>query len=184
MKSFVKFITESKGQSELISAIKKADTYDMVPYLWAVMESASKPSDSGVFNVECVIHLEKRPNGKFLPISNMFFGGSELIDKACKEKGWHKLRRFFDFGLLLSEEEVIELIDILPKYFDEDISGKGYVKAVSFDFDLMYSTCAKMSKPYKIKSLEDEIKSIEANIKSLDEKKSQLEKLKNAKDEE
>lgn len=179
-----KQINESKCIDELKKSIQDAKDYDFIPYLWGVTEIATKPADSGAYMVDCVLHLEKRKGDKFVPVSNMIFDGHELIEKACKDKGWNKLRRFFDFGMILSAEQAIELINVLPKYFNEYIGKKDYVKALSFDYDDIYKTCATMSKPYQIKTLEDEIKSIENQMKQLDDKKSQLEKLKNSKDDE
>ena len=177
-------INEAKDVNELKKIIQNAKEGDLIDYLWGVTEAATKPKNSGAYLVDCIIHLEKRKGDKFVAISNFIFGGNDLINKACKSEGWDKLRRFFDFGTVLTTERVIKLIDILPRFFNNYMNDKPYVKALSFDYDEIIKTCAKMSKPYKIKTLEDEIKNIEDQMQQLNDKKAQLEKLKNSKDDE
>lgn len=191
MKSLINYINEnkqineSKGVNELIDEIKKANIYDFIPYLWGVVEDASKPSGIGACHVEPVIHIEKRKNGKFILLYAGHTRCDEMVHKALKKSGMRsKLQEFLGIGLMLTEEQVIKLIDVLPKYFSEYSGSDKFIQALSFDYDDIYKICATISKPYKVKTLEDEIKSIENQMKQLDDKKSQLEKLKNSKDDE
>lgn len=184
MKNIVEYIVESKSSNkdDLIKAIKSTKVGDTIDYLYGVTEVATKPADFGVYVANTIISLYKVNDTKFVPVSSIVFNGHDMIKAACKDEGWPKLRRILDFSVLLDEDQVIKLIDILPKYFSEYISKKTYVKALTFSYDAACKAAADMSKPYKIKSLANEISNIEAQIKTLEDKRKQLEDLKNIKD--
>lgn len=186
MKTLNNYITESNYRSSNLEDLKKQllkmNNGDRINFLWAVTEKATDATGKDRM-VEYVMSIDK--GGKHYTFCSSFlFKGNEMIKEICKDLSIKKWARLLDIAIAVDYEDVVKILDAMPKYFDKYAGDKKFVHFITFDYKEAEEECARQKRPFEITSLEDEIKATERAIKDLEQKKEQLTKLKKAQAEE
>lgn len=188
MKSLNNYINEANYKSSNLEDLKKKllnmGNNDRINFLWGVSQKATDATQKDRY-VTYAMSIDKTLK-KYYTFSCdfMFSQGHEMIKEICKDLGIKKFARLLDIAIAVDYEDMVKILDVMPKYFDKYANDKKYFSFVSFDYKEAEEECARQKRPFEITSLEDEIKSTEQAIKDLEAKKAQLQKLKKAQAEE
>ncbi len=188
MKTINQYITESNYKSSNLEDLKKQllkmHNGDRINFLWGVSQKATDATQKDRY-VTYAMSIDKTLN-KYYTFSCdfMFSQGHEMVKEICKDLGIKKWARLLDIAIVVDYEDMVKILDAMPKYFDKYANNKKYFSFVSFDYKEAEEECARQKRPFEITSLEDEIKATEQAIKNLEQKKEQLNKLKKAQAEE
>jgi len=183
MKSLNEYINESEYDSSNLEDIKKQllkmDKGDRIHALWGVREKLTDVTQKDRM-VDYVISIDKEKDDKYVICSDIWFPGHDLFWDALRESGVEKWYHFKGFAVKLRYEDMIKVLDAMPKFFNKYLTKKSMWHFLSFDKKECEEECAKQIRPLVITSLEDEIRGIEQGIKDLEEKKKKLQELKAA----
>ena len=189
MKSLNNYITESNYDSLDLENLKKQllkmNAGDRVHAVWGVREKYTDATRKDRM-VDYTISIDKEKGDKYVICGVFGFPSHDLFWDALRESGVEKWYHFKGLAVRLGYEDMIKVLDVMPKFFNKYINknGKGIWYYLSFDKKECEEECKKQLRPLTITSLEDEIKGIEQGIKELEAKKAQLQELKKAQAEE
>lgn len=187
MKDINEYINESNYKSSNLEDLKKQllkmDSGDRINFLWGVREKATDASRKDRM-VDYAMSIGKtlKKYYTFCPVFG--FDGNDMIKEICKDLGIKKWARLLDIAIAVDYEDMIKILDVMPKYFDKYANDKKFWHFLSFEYKEAEKECVRQKRPFEITSLEDEIKATEQAIKNLEQKKEQLAKLKKAQAEE
>ena len=187
MKQLSKYINESNYDSSDVENLKKQllkmHTGDRIHAVWGVRELYADATQKDRM-VDYVVSIDKEKGDKYVICGVFDFPSHELFWDALRESGVEKWYHFKGWAVKLRYEDMIKVLDVMPKFFNKYINKKSIWHFLSFDKKECEEECAKQVRPLLITSLEDEIKGIEQSIKDLEAKKAQLQELKRAQSEE
>lgn len=188
MKSLNNYINESNYDSSDLENLKKQllkmNVGDRIHAVWGVSQKATDATQKDRY-VTHAMSIDKTLKKYYTFCCDyMFSQGHEMIKEICKDLGIKKFARLLDIAIAVDYEDMIKILDVMPKYFDKYANNKKYFSFISFNYKETEEECARQKRPFEITSLEDEIKGIEQSIKDLEAKKAQLQKLKKAQAEE
>lgn len=187
MKNINEYINESNYKSlnleDLKKQLLKMGSGDRINFLWGVREKATDASRKDRM-VDYAMSIDKtlKKYYTFCPVFG--FDGNDMIKEICKDLGIKKWARLLDIAIAVDYEDMIKILDVMPKYFDKYANDKKFWHFLSFEYKEAEKECTRQKRPFEITSLEDEIKATEQAIKNLEQKKEQLAKLKKAQAEE
>lgn len=187
MKQLSKYINESEYNSSNLENLKKQllkmNTGDRIHAVWGVREKITDATQKDRM-VDYVISIDKESGNKYVICGDMFFPAHDLFWDALRESGVEKWYHFKGWAIKLGYEDMIKVLDAMPKFFSKYLTKKSIWHFLSFDKAECEEECKRQIRPLTITSLEDEIKGIEQGIKDLEAKKAQLQELKKAQAEE
>ena len=183
MKSLNNYISESFYDSSDLENLKKQllkmDKGDRIHALWGVREKWTDATQKDRI-VDYAISIDKEKDDKYVICGDIYFPAHDLFWDALRESGVEKWYHFKGLAIKLGYEDMIKVLDVMPKFFNKYLTKKSIWHFISFDKKECEEECAKQIRPLVITSLEDEIKGIEQGIKDLEEKKKKLQELKAA----
>ena len=186
MKQLSKYINESNYDSSDLENLKKQllkmNAGDRIHAVWGVRELYTDATQKDRM-VDYAISIDKEKGDKYVICGVFGFPSHELFWDALRESGVEKWYHFKGWAVKLRYEDMIKVLDVMPKFFNKYINKKSIWHFLSFDKKECEEECAKQVRPLLITSLEDEIKGIEQCIKDLEAKKAQLQELKKAQSE-
>lgn len=187
MKSISNYIIEANYDSSNLEELKKQllkmNSGDRVHAVWGVREKFTDATQKDRM-VDYAISIDKEKGDKYVICGTFDFPSHDLFWDALRESGVEKWYHFKGWAIRLSYEDMIKVLDVMPKFFNKYLSKKSIWHYLSFDKKECEEECKKQLRPLTITSLEDEIKGIEQGIKDLEAKKAQLQELKKAQAEE
>ena len=189
MKSLNNYINESNYDSSDLENLKKQllkmNDGDRIHAVWGVREKWTDATRKDRM-VDYAISIDKEKGNKYVICGVIDFPAHDLFWDALKESGVEKWYHFKGWAVKLGYEDMIKVLDAMPKFFDKYSVNrkKGIWHYISFDKKECEEECKRQIRPLTITSLEDEIKGIEQGIKDLEAKKAQLQELKKAQAEE
>ena len=189
MKSINNYINESNYDSSDLENLKKQllkmNDGDRIHAVWGVRELWTDATRKDRM-VDYAISIDKEKGNKYVICGVIDFPAHELFWEALRESGVEKWYHFKGWAVKLGYEDMIKVLDAMPKFFDKySVNRKnGIWHYLSFDKKECEDECKRQIRPLTITSLEDEIKGIEQGIKDLEAKKAQLQELKKAQAEE
>lgn len=189
MKSINNYINESNYDSSDLENLKKQllkmNAGDRIHAVWGVRELWTDATRKDRM-VDYAFSIDKEKGNKYVICSVCDFPGHDLFWDALKESGVEKWYHFKGWAVRLEYEDMIKVLDVMPKFFDKYSINrkKGIWHYLSFDKKECEKECERQIRPLTITSLEDEIRGIEQGIKDLEAKKAQLQELKKAQAEE
>ena len=189
MKNLNNYILESNYDSSNLEDLKKQllkmDKGDRIHALWGVREKWTDATRKDRM-VDYCMSIDKEGDKKYVICGVIDFPSHDLFWDALREAGVEKWYHFKGWAVKLDYEDMIKVLDAMPKFFDKwSTKRKNSIwHFVSFDKEECEKECEKQVRPFTITSLEDEIKGIEKGIKELEAKKAQLQELKHAQAEE
>lgn len=189
MKSIYQYINESNYNSSSLKDLKKKllnmTAGDRIYALWGVREKWTDATRKDRM-VDHAISIDKQKGDKYVICSSIDFNGHELFWEALQYAGVEKWYHFKGWAVRLNYEDMIKVLDVMPKFFNKynGTDGKSIWHFLSFDKSECEEECKKQLRPLTITSLEDEIKRVEQGIKDLEKMKNQLQELKKAQSEE
>lgn len=187
MKQLSKYINESNYDSSDLENLKKQllkmNAGDRIHAVWGVRELYTDATQKDRM-VDYAVSIDKEKGDKYVICGIFGFPSHELFWDALRESGVEKWYHFKGWAVKLGYEDMIKVLDVMPKFFNKYINNKSAWHFLSFDKKECEEECAKQVRPLLITSLEDEIKGIEKGIKDLEAKKAQLQELKKAQAEE
>ena len=187
MKQLSKYINESNYDSSDLENLKKQllkmNAGDRIHAVWGVRELYADATQKDRM-VDYAISIDKEKGDKYVICGVFGFPSHELFWDALRESGVEKWYHFKGWAVKLRYEDMIKVLDVMPKFFNKYINKKSIWHFLSFDKKECEEECAKQVRPLLITSLEDEIKGIEQCIKDLEAKKAQLQELKKIQSEE
>ena len=187
MKQLSKYINESNYDSSDLENLKKQllkmNAGDRIHAVWGVRELYTDATQKDRM-VDYVVSIDKEKGDKYVICGVFDFPSHELFWDALRESGVEKWYHFKGWAVKLGYEDMIKVLDVMPKFFNKYINKKSTWHFLSFDKKECEEECAKQVRPLLITSLEDEIKGIEQGIKDLEAKKAQLQELKKIQSEE
>ena len=187
MKQLSKYINESNYDSSDLENLKKQllkmNAGDRIHAVWGVRELYTNATQKDRM-VDYAISIDKEKGDKYVICGVFGFPSHELFWDALRESGVEKWYHFKGWAVKLRYEDMIKVLDVMPKFFNKYINKKSIWHFLSFDKKECEEECAKQVRPLLITSLEDEIKGIEQCIKDLEAKKAQLQELKKIQSEE
>lgn len=185
----INYLNESFYDSSDLEYLKKKllKMYagDRVHAVWGVREKGTDATRKDRM-VDDAISIDKEKGDKYVICGSILFPAHELFWDALKESGVEKWYHFKGWAVRLGYEDMIKVLEVMPKFFDKYFTknDKGIWHYLSFDKKECEEECKRQIRPLTITSLEDEIKGIEQGIKDLEAKKAQLQELKKAQAEE
>ena len=188
MKNLNNYILESNYDSSNLEDLKKQllkmDKGDRIHALWGVREKWTDVSQKDRM-IDYCMSIDKADEKKYTICGVVGFKSHDLFWDALQAAGVNKWYHFKGFAVKLEYEDIIKVLDVMPKFFKKYINGEHNIwHYLSFDKKECEKECEKQARPFIITSLEDEIKGIEKGIKELEAKKAQLQELKHAQAEE
>ena len=189
MKSLNNYINESNYDSYDLDNLKKKllkmNAGDRIHAVWGVREKFTDATREDR-TVDYAVSIDKEKGDKYVICGVIDFPSHDLFWDALRESGVEKWYHFKGWAVKLGYEDIIKVLDVMPKFFNKYLSknGKGIWHFLSFDKAECEEECKRQLRPLTITSLEDEIKGIEQGIKDLEAKKAQLQELKKAQAEE
>lgn len=153
---------------------------DRIHAVWGVRELYTDATQKDRM-VDYAVSIDKEKGDKYVICGVFGFPSHELFWDALRELGVEKWYHFKGWAVKLGYEDMIKVLDVIPKFFNKYITKKSIWHFLSFDKKECEEECAKQVRPLLITSLEDEIKGIEQDIKDLEAKKAQLQELKRRK---
>lgn len=186
MKQISKYINESEYNSSNLEDLKKQllkmGAGDRIHAVWGVHEKWTDATQKDRM-VDYAISIDKEKGDKYVICGSIDFPSHELFWDALKESGVEKWYHFKGWAIKLGYEDMLKVIDAMPKFFNKYLTKKSIWHFLSFDKAECERECEKQIRPLAITSLEDEIKGIEQGIKELEKKKAKLQELKKAQSE-
>ena len=187
MKTLNNYITESNYDSSNLEELKKKllkmNPGDRVHAVWGVREKYTDATQKDRM-VDYVISIDKEKGDKYVICGTFGFPSHDLFWDALKESGVEKWYHFKGWAVKLGYEDMIKVLDAMPKFFNKYIGKKSAWHYLSFNKKECEEECKRQIRPLAITSLEAEIRGIEQGIKELEAKKAQLQELKKIQDEE
>lgn len=187
MKNLNNYILESNYDSSNLEDLKKQllkmNKGDRIHALWGVREKWTDATRKDRM-VDYCMSIDKEGDKKYVICGVIDFKSHDLFWDALKAAGVEKWYHFKGFAVKLDYEDIIKVLDAMPKFFNKYLTKKSIWHFLSFDKKECEEECEKQVRPFTITSLEDEIKGIEQGIKELEAKKAQLQELKHAQAEE
>ena len=187
MKTLNNYITESNYDSSNLEELKKKllkmNFGDRVHAVWGVREKYTDATQKDRM-VDYVISIDKEKGNKYVICGTFDFPSHDLFWDALKESGVEKWYHFKGWAVKLVYEDMIKVLDAMPKFFNKYIGKKSAWHYLSFNKKECEEECKRQIRPLAITSLEAEIRGIEQGIKELEAKKAQLQELKKIQDEE
>ena len=191
MKQLQQYINESSefnssNLEDLKKQLLKMDKGDRIHALWGVREKWTDATRKDRM-VDYCMSIDKEGDKKYVICGVIDFKSHDLFWDALKAAGVEKWYHFKGFAVKLDYEDIIKVLDAMPKFFKDKkyVNGeRGIWHFLSFDKAECEEECKRQIRPLTITSLEDEIKGIEKGIKELEAKKAQLQELKHAQAEE
>ena len=181
MKTLNNYITESNYDSSNLEELKKKllkmNFGDRVHAVWGVREKYTDATQKDRI-VDYVISIDKEKGNKYVICGAFDFPSHDLFWDALKESGVEKWYHFKGWAVKLVYEDMIKVLDAMPKFFNKYIGKKSAWHYLSFNKKECEEECKRQIRPLTITSLEDEIRGIEQGIKELEAKKAQLQELK------
>lgn len=181
MKTLNNYITESNYDSSNLEELKKKllkmNSGDRVHAVWGVREKYTDATQKDRM-VDYVISIDKENGNKYVICGTFGFPSHDLFWDALKESGVEKWYHFKGWAVKLGYEDMIKVLDAMPKFFNKYIGNKSAWHYLSFNKKECEEECKRQIRPLVITSLEDEIRGIEQGIKELEAKKAQLQELK------
>lgn len=181
MKTLNNYITESNYDSsnleELKNKLLKMNSGDRVHAVWGVREKYTDVTQKDRI-VDYVISIDKEKGNKYVICGTFDFPSHDLFWDALKESGVEKWYHFKGWAVKLVYEDMIKVLDAMPKFFNKYIGKKSAWHYLSFNKKECEEERKRQIRPLAITSLEDEIRGIEQGIKELEAKKAQLQELK------
>ena len=181
MKTLNNYITESNYDSsnleELKNKLLKMNSGDRVHAVWGVREKYTDATQKDRM-VDYAISIDKEKGNKYVICGTFGFPSHDLFWDALKESGVEKWYHFKGWAVKLGYEDMIKVLDAMPKFFNKYIGKKSAWHYISFNKKECEEECKRQIRPLAITSLEDEIRGIEQGIKELAAKKAQLQELK------
>ena len=181
MKTLNNYITESNYDSSNLEELKKKllkmNSGDRVHAVWGVREKYTDATQKDRM-VDYVISIDKEKGNKYVICGTFDFPSHDLFWDALKESGVEKWYHFKGWAVKLVYEDMIKVLDAMPKFFNKYIGKKSVWHYLSFNKKECEEECKRQIRPLEITSLEDEIRGIEQGIKELEAKKAQLQELK------
>ena len=170
----------SNNFEDLKVKLLKMNIGDRLRCLWGVRILYTDATGKNRMTDYC-LSIDKHSNDKYTVCSCFDFRGHELFWDALEDSGVKKWYHFKDFAVNLYYEEMLMVLESMPKFFNKkEYVGDGKVwKFITFDKDECEKKCEELRKPYEIDTLEKALKIIESGIDSIDEIKERLNKLKN-----
>ena len=138
MKDIKEFITEANYKSSNLEDLKKKllnmDNNDRIHFLWGVSQKATDATQKDRY-VTYAMSIDKTLK-KYYTFSCdfMFSQGHEMIKEICKDLGIKKFARLLDIAIAVDYEDMVKILDVMPKYFDKYANDKKYFSFVSFDY--------------------------------------------------
>lgn len=185
MKQISKYINESEYNSSNLEDLKKQllkmHDGDRIHAVWGVREKWTDATRKDRM-VDYCISIDKEKGNKYVICGVIDFPSHDLFWDALEDSGVEKWYHFKGWAVKLRYEDMIKVLDAMPKFFDKYSVNKkkGIWHYISFDKKECEKECERQIRPLTITSLEDEIKGIEQDIKELEEKKAKLQELKKA----
>lgn len=184
MKTLNTYINESTYDSANLEDLKKQllkmNEGDRIHNLWGVREKYTDATRKDRI-VDYAMSIDKQKNNMYIICGADGFKSQDLFMDALEASGVKKWYHFKDMAIKLGYEDMIKVLETMPKFFDKYINGKHSIwHYLSFDRKECETVCEKQARPFLITSLEDEIKGIEQGIKELEAKKAKLQELKQA----
>ena len=186
MKSLNNYINESNYDSSNLEDLKKQllkmNKGDRIHALWGVREKWTDVTQKDRM-VDYAMSIDKEKNNQYVCCGVFGFPSHDLFWDALRESGVEKWYHFKSFAIKLSYEDMIKVLEVMPKFFNDKkyVNGEHCIwHYLSFDKVQCEEECKKQVRPFAITSLEDEIKGIEDAILLLGKKKKELEELKKA----
>lgn len=188
MKSLNNYINESFYDSSNLEDLKKQllkmNAGDRIHAVWGVRKEYTNGTQKDR-TVDYIVSIDKEKSDKYVICGTWGFPSHDLFWDALEESGIEKWYHFKGWAVKLGYEDMIKVLDVMPKFFDKYLNKKNSIwYFLSFDKKECEEECKKLRRPFEITSLEDEIKGIEQGIKDLEAKKAQLQELKKAQAEE
>lgn len=187
MKSISNYITEANYKSSNLEDLKnkllKMNEGDRVHAVWGVHDQSTDVTGKDMM-VDYVVSIDKEKGNKYVICGVFGFPSHDLFWDALRESGVEKWYHFKGWAVRLGYEDMIKVLDVMPKFFNKYLTKKSTWHYLSFDKKECEEECKRQIRPLTITSLEDEIKGIEQGIKDLEAKKAQLHELKKAQAEE
>lgn len=181
MKILNNYITESNYDSsnleELKNKLLKMNSGDRVHAVWGVREKYTDVTQKDRM-VDYVISIDKEKGNKYVICGTFDFPSHDLFWDALKESGVEKWYHFKGWAVKLVYEDMIKVLDAMPKFFNKYIGKKSAWHYISFNKKECEEEYKRQIRPLAITSLEDEIRGIEQGIKELEAKKAKLQELK------
>ena len=181
MKTLNNYITESNYDSSNLEELKKKllkmNSGDRVHAVWGVREKYTDATQKDRM-VDYVISIDKENGNKYVICGTFGFPSHDLFWDALKESGVEKWYHFKGWAVKLGYEDMIKVLDAMPKFFNKYIGNKSTWHYLSFNKKECEEECKRQIRPLAITSLEAEIRGIEQGIKELEAKKAQLQELK------
>lgn len=116
----------------------------------------------------------------FFSCDYMFEQGYDMIKEICKDLKIKKLQRLLDMNLYFDYEDLIKVINVMPKYFDKYANNDRFITYVSFDRNVVKLECDRQKRPFDIENLKKSIYNAEHAIKTVDDMKKRLVELQKA----
>lgn len=145
--------------------------------VWGVREKYTDVTQKDRI-VDYVISIDKEKGNKYVICGTFDFPSHDLFWDALKESGVEKWYHFKGWAVKLVYEDMIKVLNAMPKFFNKYIGKKSAWHYLSFNKKECEEECKRQIRPLAITSLEDEIRGIEQGIKELEAKKAQLQELK------
>ena len=187
MKPISQYIIESDYDSSNLEELKKQllkmNSGDRVHAIWGVREKWTDATRKDRM-VDYVASIDKEKNNKYVICGTFGFPSHDLFWDALKDSGVEKWYHFKGWAVRLGYEDMIKVLDAMPKFFNKYLTKSKTWYYLSFDKKECEEECKRQLRPFTITSLENEIKGIEQGIKDLEAKKAQLQELKKAQAEE
>lgn len=181
MKTLNSYITESNYDSSNLEELKKKllkmNSGDRVHAVWGVREKYTDATQKDRM-VDYVISIDKENGNKYVICGTFGFPSHDLFWDALKESGVEKWYHFRGWAVKLGYEDMIKVLNVMPKFFNKYIGEKSTWHYLSFNKKECEEECKRQIRPLEITSLEAEIRGIEQGIKELEAKKAQLQELK------
>lgn len=188
MKQLQQYINESNYDSSNLEDLKKQllkmKKGDRIRALWGVRQKATDASGKDRM-VDHALSIDKIIGDKYdFCVDFCFPQGIDMIKAICKDLGIKKWARILDMSIVFDYEDLVKVLDEMPKYFSKYANEKKFFTFVSFDSQEVEKECEKQRRPFQITSLKDEIAATEKAIKELEQKKAKLQELQHAQAEE
>ena len=129
-----------------------------------------------VYETNILLWIRLLKNGKYEFVADFEADQMHTMVKVACEK--NKLGPKFTFGAIhLTLNEVKELYDVLPEYFNDYCGDKWIAKELSYDKDSLVNKAEEHNLEYNIKFLMEEIERIKKEHEGLPELMAKLDEL-------
>ena len=127
MKTLNNYITESNYDSSNLEELKKKllkmNSGDRVHAVWGVREKYTDATQKDRM-VDYVISIDKENGNKYVICGTFGFPSHDLFWDALKDSGVEKWYHFKGWAVKLGYEDMIKVLDAMPKFFNKYIDKK------------------------------------------------------------